>query len=287
MHPISSVTWPLLCMDINLSLVLPRVIWLLGLLDPHERPEVQVWPVYGSSSRESWSEIQQFKKGFWNMIFIDVPFFWTGRVCSPCSTIIFSRFIYLHMPPLNHSTDTCNYLPMFCFWVSWLAAPPWQGKGVVSAAGLDATIHRLLSREDVEQWRPETLEALLVPMLVPMLRYSPSACLVGPGNTWKYLKWTPYDVVAIGLTWLQWITSLGLGVLVLQAHHFQIQHLMWCARYLSEERDFMHSLGQGASCLSAFAPWSSLLLWQDVDAEMVSPTCQTFGPANCKSCSCL
>ncbi|CAL1172912.1 unnamed protein product [Cladocopium goreaui] len=46
-------------------------------------------------------------------------------------------------------------------------------KGVVSAAGLDATIHRLLSREDVEQ-------------------------------------------------------------------------------YLSEERDFMHSLGQGTSCLSAF-----------------------------------
>ena len=88
------------------------------------------------------------------------------------------------------------------FWVSWLAAPPWRGKGVVSAAGLDATIHRLLSREDVEQWRPETLEALLVPMLVPMLRYSPSACLVGPGNTWKYCKWNPYDGVAIGLTWL-------------------------------------------------------------------------------------
>ena len=149
---------------------------------------------------------------------------------------------------------------MFFCWVSWLAAPPWRGKGVVSAAGLDATIHRLLSREDVEQWRPETLEALLVPMLVPMLRYSPSACLVGSGNTWKYCKWNPYDGVAIGLTWLQLITSLGLGVLVLPSgppfSNSAHQHLMWCARYLSEERDFMHSLGQGTSCLSAFAPLS-------------------------------
>lgn len=110
-YPISSVTWPLLCMDINhLSYLESFDCWVYWIHMKDQRFRFESFMVALLVKVEVKSNNSKKVFGIWSSyIFIDVPFFRTGKVCSPCSTIIFSWFIYLHMPPLNHSTDICNY----------------------------------------------------------------------------------------------------------------------------------------------------------------------------------